>query len=119
MRKFLLALFITFSLGSGQALAGSGHSHGPDGGHKPHGTASEATVIKRATKVKNNLAKKGTIDSSWQDSQYASIEQKTYDKGLEWVVTFTNNKVNDKKKQTLYIFYSLDGHYIAANYTGN
>jgi len=119
MRKLLLVLFITFSFGSGTALAGSGHEHGPGGSHKPHGPASEATIIKRATKVKNNLANKGTIDASWTTVKHTGIKQKTYANGPEWVITFNNDKVDDTKKQTLYIFYSLDGHYIAANYTGN
>ena len=48
----------------------------------------------------------------------AKAEKKTFAKGPEWVVSFNNDKIKNKTKQTLYIFYSLNGHYIAANYTG-
>jgi len=118
MRQLLFVLLISLGLMSGTAIAGSGHSHGPDGGHKLSGPASEATIIKRATKVVNNLAKKGSIDASWVDGKQVSMERAIYAKGPEWVITFKNDKVKDVKKQMLYIFYSLDGHYIAANYTG-
>ena len=37
----------------------------------------------------------------------------------EWVVVFTNEKVKDPKEKMLYIFLTLDGQYIAANYTGD
>lgn len=119
MKKLLLVLFISLGLTSGQALAGAGHSHAPDGSHKPHAPADEATIIKRATKVMNNLANKGSIDANWSGTAHSTIEKKVYAKGPEWVIIFKNDKVKDKGKQTLYIFYSLDGHYIAANYTGN
>jgi len=120
MKQLLLVLFISLGLTNNPAFAGSGHEHGPGGSHKPHGgPVDEATVIKRATKVKNNLAIKGTIPKSWATKSHTGIEKKTYAKGPEWVVTFNNKEVKDKKKQTLYIFYSVDGHYIAANYTGN
>lgn len=120
MKQLLLALCISLALINTPALAGAGHEHGPGGSHKPHGgPVDEATIIKRATKVKNNLAEKGTISSSWKAKSYTIITKKTYAKGPEWVVTFNNYEVKDKNKQTLYIFYSLDGHYIAANYTGN
>jgi len=118
MRQLLFVVLISLGLVSGTAIAGSGHSHGPDGGHKLQGPASEAAIIKRATKVMNNLAKKGTIDASWSNGKQVAIEKAIYANGPEWVVTFKNDKVKDVKKQMLYIFYSLNGHYIAANYTG-
>ncbi len=64
------------------------------------------------------LAKKGKIDKSWASASSVGAEKKDFGKGEEWVVTFRNDKVQDKSKQILYVFYSLDGHYIAANFTG-
>lgn len=118
MKKLLTVLFITLGMISTQSFAGAGHGHAPDGSHQPHSSASEGTIIKRATKVMNNLAKKGSIDASWSKGKQVSMEKAIYANGPEWVITFKNDKVKDIKKQMLYIFYSIDGHYIAANYTG-
>ncbi|MDH5377166.1 MAG: DUF6488 family protein, partial [Gammaproteobacteria bacterium] len=63
--------------------------------------------------------KAGKIEESWAGTKPATVEKKTFSQGPEWVVSFSNKKVADASKQTLYMFYSLDGHYIAANYTGN
>ena len=102
--------------------AGSGHSHDKDGGHSNHGhshSAVNASVAKgKATRMLVALVKKGVVDKSWKGTKPIKIEKKTFAKGPEWVVSFNNKKIKDKAKQTLYIFYSLDGHYIAANYTG-
>ena len=106
---FCMGLFVT------PAMAGPGHDHGH--GHAD-GPVSAEVVSDKAMKKVAQLVKKGKIDASWSGVQPASIEQKTYAKGPEWVVTFNNEKVSDASKQTLYLFYSLDGHYIAANYTG-
>ena len=38
--------------------------------------------------------------------------------GKEWVVEFANGTAPDKTKQTPYLFYTLDGYYVAANFTG-
>jgi len=97
--------------------AGTGHSHDKDGGHS-HGPISAATAKARATKTMLNLAKRGIIDKSWTSITATKAEKKTYSKGPEWVVSFVNEKIKDKAKQNLYIFYSLNGQYIAANYTG-
>lgn len=100
---------------SSQVLAGAGHDH--DHGHS-HGPVSEDVVVGKAvTKVKQ-LADDKKIDASWKSVKSTGAEKKTFGKGLEWVVSFKNTKVSDKAKQNLYIFFSLDGHYIAANYTG-
>lgn len=97
--------------------AGTGHSHDKDGGHS-HGPISASTAKARATKTMLNLAKRGVIDKSWTSIKPAKAENKTFSKGPEWVVSFNNDKIKDKAKQTLYIFYTLNGSYIAANYTG-
>lgn len=104
------------------ANAGSGHSHDKDGGHSnhthSHGIVNSNSVKAKAMRMLEGLINKGVIDKSWIVTKPAKAEKKSFAKGLEWVVSFKNDKVKDKAKQTLYIFYSLDGHYIAANYTG-
>lgn len=99
--------------------AGAGHSHDKDGGHShSSGPISESKAKTKATSTMKNLASRGVINKSWTSSKLVKAEKKIFSKGPEWVVSFKNKSVKDKEKQTLYIFYSLDGHYIAANYTG-
>ena len=101
-------------------LAGSGHSHDADGGHShAHAPISSEEAASRASKVLKQLADTGKIDSTWSGLKAASMNQKLFSKGPEWVITFKNDTVADATKQTLYLFFTLDGHYIAANYTGN
>ena len=99
--------------------AGAGHSHDKDGGHShSSGPISEAKAKSKATQTMQNLANRGVINKSWTSAKVVKAEKKIFSKGTEWVISFKNESVKDKAKQTLYIFYSLDGHYIAANYTG-
>lgn len=102
--------------------AGTGHSHDKDGGHSNHGH-SHGPINSNGAKAKavsmlTGLVKKGVIDKSWDGIKPVKAEKQTFAKGPEWVVSFKNDQVADKEKQTLYFFYSLDGQYIAANYTG-
>lgn len=92
------------------AFAGSGHEHAP---------VSKEEAGKKAAKNLETLVKKGKIDKSWSGKPVNNVEKKTFSKGPEWVVTFKNEALADESKRTLYMFYSLDGHYLATNYTGN
>ena len=109
----LLSLFI-----SAPVLAGPGNDDGHGHSHS-QGPVSSDEVIKRATKKVIQMAKAGKIDALWSTTKASAAEQKIYAKGPEWVIRFNNDKLTDTTKQTLYMFFSLDGHYIAANYTGN
>jgi len=115
----VLLASLAFSL---SAHAGSGHSHDKDDGHSNHGhsqgpISNKKAVTKGIAKVKF-LAQRGTVDKSWAVVTQGSATKKTFNNKPEWVVMFKNEKIKDKSKQKLYIFFSLDGHYIAANYTG-
>jgi len=101
----LLALFIT------PAIAGPGHSHS-------HGPISKEQAIIKAEKRLGRQVKRGKVDKSWQGKKAASAELKTYNGKKEWLVMFSNPELSDKSKQTLYMFFKLDGHYLATNYTG-
>ena len=117
VKNVIFGLSVLFFFGiSGHAVAGPGHE---DGHSHSQGPISKNEVIKRATEKVINLAGKGKIDESWDKVKASSVEQKSYAKGPEWLIIFNNEKIMDPKKQTLYLFYTLDGHYIAANYTGN
>ena len=121
VRKLTAFFFLIFSISSVPAIAGGGHDH--EHGHKhhddhAHDPVSADTASHKAMKKVAQLAKRGKIDASWEGIKPSSVEQKTFAKGDEWVVVFENEKVTDQSKQTLYLFYSLEGHYIAANYSG-
>jgi len=111
MKNLMIALLATGLLVSTPALAGPGEGHS-------HGPINKEQAGKKAEKRLNGLVDKGKVDKSWQDKKSVSVEKKTYQGKQEWVVTFNNPELADKSKQTLYMFFKLDGHYLATNYTG-
>ncbi|MGE4499080.1 MAG: DUF6488 family protein [Hydrogenovibrio sp.] len=118
MKKTLLITLFSLFI-STNVSAGTGHSHGPDGSHQyPAKSVEKAVVLEKAGKKVNQLATAGKIDASWQGIKASKSEQKLFGHEKEWVITFNNPAVTDKNKQNLYLFYTLDGLYIAANYSG-
>ena len=115
MKLNTLLLGLIFSLFSMLAVAGSGHSHGHGHSHEP---VNQSTANAKAAKIVKNFIKQNTIDKSWASASLSSSEKKLFNGKQEWVVTFDNNKMADTKKRKLYIFLTLSGNYIAANYTG-
>lgn len=117
MRRFLTALlFSTLTLGVTPAFsAGTGQDHGH--GHA-HETLSEATAQEQASKKIPDLIAKGKLDKNWETAKPTKAYKKTFAKGEEWVVEVENPAATDPAKKTLYVFFSLDGHYVAANFTG-
>lgn len=90
---------------------GSCHFHGS----KP---AAESVVTGCADQRKQALVKGGKLDKSWAAIQPEKVETVDGKKGKEWKLTFKNPAATDAGKQTLYMFYSLPGNFIAANFTG-
>ena len=109
MRIKAIIISLALSLFSMTAFAGGNHSHDP---------VDQRQAEANANKIVTTLASKGVIDKSWTSVGVATSEQKKFGKNLEWVVSYKNSKVSDPQKQTLYIFLTLSGEYIAANYTG-
>ena len=113
-RLCVVAATFTFTTFSAPVLADAGsscHFHGS----KP---ATESVVIGCAAQRKASLIKDGKLDGSWQNVQPSKPEAVDGRKGREWKVTFRNPAVADKTKETLYMFYTLPGNFIAANFTG-
>lgn len=104
---------LVLSLFSLAATAGAGHDHGHS-----HGPVSQERAQAIATRQVQRLADKGKIAKSWGSVKASTIEQKQFGSQTEWVVVFANDKVEDASKQKLYVFLTLDGGYLAANYTG-
>ncbi len=114
MKKLSICLLILFSLSTPFAYGGEGHDHG----NEPSEPISKSEAGKKAAEFVRNFSKKGKLPESWGSLQPATVEQKIFKKP-EWVVTFNNPKEKNKDKQTLYVFLSLTGHFLGANFTGN
>lgn len=97
------------------AFAGSGHDHGHGHSHEP---VTQQQAEQSATRIVNSLVNNGVINQSWINTQASKSEKKDFSGNLEWVVSFQNDSISDPQKRTLYIFLSVTGSYIAANYTG-
>ncbi|MBL4782649.1 MAG: hypothetical protein JKX92_10440 [Porticoccaceae bacterium] len=97
-----------------------GHSHGSAHGHEHKSTpVSHEVIEKNAGAIIASLIKRGKIDQSWTASTPNSMNQKEFNGRPEWVVTYTNKNIPQSEKQTLYVFLTLSGQYIAANHTGH
>ena len=80
--------------------------------------AAEATVLGCAQQRKEALVKAGKIEASWQNVKHDKVEAVDGKKGKEWKVTFKDPAAKDKSKETLFIFFTAPGNFIAANFTG-
>lgn len=90
---------------------GSCHFHGKT-------PASEAVVTDCANQRRDALVKAGRLEASWQAAKLGKLELVDGKKGKEWKATFTNPAAADKTKQSMYVFFSHQGNFIAANFTG-
>ncbi len=113
MRMQIIIYSLVLSLYSLAATAGAGHDHGHS--HEP---VSQSQAEKIATTSVSKLADKGKIDKSWKSVSATKSEKKNFDGSMEWVVIFNNKNISDPTQQTLYIFLTLGGEYIAVNYSG-
>ena len=113
----LKTLLLTFALGilPMTAIAGSGHDHGHSHSYTP---VNETTAKDNANKIVAALVKRKKLDDSWASITASSIEKKTFKGNSEWLAIFVNNEITDDNKQKLYVFLTLGGDYIAANFTG-
>jgi hypothetical protein len=109
MRNIYVAAVFGLTMISTTVFAGPGHSHAP---------VTKEVAAEMAAKKRDQLVQSGKLDKSWSGVAVSSIEQKTLAKGPEWVITFRNNAITDQTKRTLYMFYELDGHYLASNFSG-
>ncbi|MFQ5543674.1 MAG: DUF6488 family protein [Nitrospiria bacterium] len=115
MKKISTYMLVLFMLSTPLVFAGPGSDHS----HEPAAPISKVEALKKASGIVAKNVKKGKLDKSWGTVKPGKIIQKTFKKDPEWVVTFDNPKVENKDKQTLYVFLSLSGHYLGANFSGN
>ncbi|MCI0507154.1 MAG: DUF6488 family protein [Gammaproteobacteria bacterium] len=115
MRIQAIIFSFILSLSPAAVLAGANHDHGHSHSHEP---VNQSQAEQVAIKSVAQLVEKGKIDGSWKSVNIAKSEKKEFGGNMEWMISFTNDKISDPEKQTLYVFLSLNGEYIAANYTG-
>jgi len=110
---FILSLF-TFS-----AVAGSDHDHGHDHGHSHSYTpVNQDKAQSNATEIVAALVKRNKLEKSWTSVNADLVKKITVQGNPEWMVVFVDKNITDVKKQKLYVFLTLGGDYIAANFTG-
>lgn len=107
----LAASGLLFSLPAVAGGAEDCHFHGSK-------AATQDVVAMCAAKRQQALVSSGKIDISWQAINAGSFEQVDGKRGKEWKVTFKNPAAADKAKENLFMFFTLQGNFIAANFTG-
>ncbi len=112
--KILLLGFI-LGLLSMTVMAGGNHDHGHSHSHTQ---VTQTVAQTKATEIVAALVKRKKLENSWSSIVASSIETKTFNGNPEWLAIFVNTKITDTDKQKLYIFLTLGGDYIAANFTG-
>lgn len=108
LSTLILAAASTSALAS---EGGSCHFHG----YKP---ATEAVVLDCANKRKDALLSNGKLEPTWQAIKHDKAEVVEGKNGKEWKVSYKNTAAKDKEQQALYMFFTLPGNFVAANFTG-
>ena len=101
-------LVIAQPVAAGPGHAGHSHSHEVDA----------AGAQEAARNIVDKLIQKKKLDASWNKGEFSGANKKVFGDKTEWVVTFNNSSAKDPSKKTLYIFLTLEGKYLAANFTG-
>lgn len=130
MKNFMKVIVVTLLITLSTLYAGDGHNHSHDGhSHDTHeyshgyealkNEIGKKTVEEIARKEVKRLVLERKIHSSWKTVPISKIGKTHYSDTTDWKVGFTNLKIKNKKRQTLYIFVSVRGKVTGANYTGN
>lgn len=95
-------------------------------GHEDHPSVVTKCATKKCTKTEimavsavaaSMIAKQDQRKASWANIKAANIEEKQFEKGPEYVLTFENSKKPEGQKK-LYIFVTIDGYLNGSNYSG-
>ena len=99
---------------SSWAFAGAGsscHFHGLK-------QAEQSAIEQCANQRRDLYLKNGTIEASWKGIKPSIVEVVNGEKGQEWRIRFDNSNASDKTKNELFMFFTLPGNFVAANYSG-
>lgn len=109
LRSLSFCLILSFF--SVTAMAGSGHSHGgPD--------VNKAMAQTIASNAVASFTKRNKLDKSWASITASSVEQRMFKGNPEWVAVFVNDKITDAEKRKLYVFLTMGGDLLGANFSG-
>ncbi|MFY9460792.1 MAG: DUF6488 family protein [Pseudomonadota bacterium] len=115
MKKFIsLIAFAAASVLAAPAFASGAsdcHFHGAT-------AASPETVSACSIKRQAQMVESGKLDKSWLSVKPGTPEQVDGKRGKEWKVVFKDSAASDKSKDTLFMFFTLQGNFIAANFSG-
>lgn len=121
MERIILYVMVLFVFTATSPLATNVYAHGAD--HGPSAPMiepiSEKRALELATNIVESIIQKGKIDKTWVKVKPTEALRKQFSNRFEWVVSFKNPAIEDKSKQILYVFLSVTGEYLAANYTGS
>ena len=84
-------------------------------GSKP---AAESTVVGCANQRRDALVKSGKLSPAWTTIKHDQLALVDGQKGKEWKISFKDVAAQDKTKETLYMFFTQAGNFIAANHSG-
>lgn len=115
MKKIIFsAAVITTLLAAPAAFANAGgscHFHG-------NAPAKEAVVVGCAKTQISELVAKEKVEMSWKSATLDKAETVEGKSRKEWKLTFKNPAALDANKKALYMFFTLNGNFIATNFTG-
>lgn len=112
-RKYgLAALLFSFSTVPLWALA-----NGEDQGGFPH--ILEAQAVELTHTVINQLITKGELETGWREGVVASASLEQTLLGPEWKIVVVDPAKNADSGQSLHVFFSAEGEYLGANFTGD
>ncbi len=114
LKALIVGVLLSFS--PAIVMAGSEDDHGHSHSNAP---VDQATAMERATEAVSVLVETKKLEEIWTSITASSVEKKEFGGHPEWVVVFVNDKPADTEKRKLYVFLTLGGDYIAANFTGN
>ena len=84
-------------------------------GSKP---AAESSVVGCANQRRDALVKSGKLSPAWTTIKHDQLALVDGQKGKEWKISFKDVAAQDKTKETLYMFFTQAGNFIAANHSG-
>ena len=112
--------FVSIAILSAALFSAPSAFAGGDGGCHFHGNApvKESVITGCAIGQKDASVISGKLDASWKSVKLDKAETVEGKSMKEWKFTFKNPSEKDASKQTLYMFYTLTGNFIGANFTG-
>ena len=78
---------------------------------------NKRAIVEIAKHEIRRLVIKKKLPKSWKNTNIVTVKKNKPRNTDDWVVTFNNKKIKNKKRQKLYIFVDVRGNIVGANYT--